>query len=959
MKIAALIAAAALSAACIAGGEDRFAGDLAVESGEAHGPRIRFNPYERPVADFPFPTDLLLTPDDTTATGARWNLSLERSSEHLSLTRQFANLRDGFGTTGPIFVPFSGRLDLASVTEETVYVVNVEPGHPREGAVAPLDLGRGAYPSHGRRTSHYGQDDQADHPDLLFPASNVADADGDGAPERVTHYEVASNTLILRPLLPLDHSARHVVLITRGVRGFVGAERDPAKALPVRSPFDAKAHAAQVPDVRRALELVGLEAGDLAYGWSFTTTDPTRPLRAMREGVWGRGPLARLSDLSITDFGEIRPSDIPHDGEGASRDHPLILQGAFLEGIMELLNQVSPTPLDFTFDNVAYIVFGTFDSATLRTGPRDTITINTHTGEGDIARERLPYLVAVPKTTERFKPPFPVAVYFHGTTTSRIEALGAADVLARQGIATIGFDQIGHGPFFGNILQLLGDGDQNRRLASLLVPVIADLFVPGSGDSYRGLDLDESLARLQEIGLFAEFTVEGRAEDTNGNGVLESSEGFFFADPARQCSSFQQDIVDFFQIVKLVRGLSGDALPGPGIDDPAAADADDLMAYMRLGDFDADGTLDLGGADHPIIALGTSLGGFHATLAAATEPLVVAAAPMVSGGIYSDIMVRTDMHSVTHPLFLEIFGELVVGCPAPDGQVWLTLGDDSDRCHPERAEAAAFANVPAPAPGTTVWLRNLDNGEEEHATVNEAGGFAVGVECDKGDRLEVVVGEGAGATRHEVVATRDGHALQRGSEDLRRILGIQQQLLDFCDAGAFASRVSLDPPPGKDPTPIFYLNVVGDATVPFAPGVQAARAAGALGVTREAWQPITDALVASGAMDGAFYDIDDARGDNPPDRPAIGPLPPLRLPGGGLTAIRWADVDGDHEFVLGHVKDGFNASGYALRQLSIFLGCRGRVLPDDRAECFLEGADCPDLYDTAAYPACVPTYTPR
>ena len=145
-------------AGCVEGGEDAAEGGMRVERQAVWGPRIVFNPLEIPVPDIPFPNDLSLRNADDTDTGRAWNVSLEQPSAHRSRIRRKLNTLDGFGPYAPIFVSFDGPLDLATVTEQSVVVVNIEPGHPRYGERAPLDLGKGYFPLVARPGGFFGQE---------------------------------------------------------------------------------------------------------------------------------------------------------------------------------------------------------------------------------------------------------------------------------------------------------------------------------------------------------------------------------------------------------------------------------------------------------------------------------------------------------------------------------------------------------------------------------------------------------------------------------------------------------------------------------------------------------------------------------------------------------------------------------------------------------------------------------
>ena len=153
-------------------------------------------------------------------------------------------------------------------------------------------------------------------------------------------------------------------------------------------------------------------------------------------------------------------------------------------------------------------------------------------------------MIAVPKTTERYKPPFPVMFYFHGTGTSRFEPVAVADAMAKLGIAVIAFDQVGHGPLIQDIPRLLLENPEEADLIRAIMPVLANLLVPDRLTEFFDIEILEALEKLKDVGLFAELTVHGRAEDINGDGQMDIAESFFYADPFRLCASFWQDLVD-------------------------------------------------------------------------------------------------------------------------------------------------------------------------------------------------------------------------------------------------------------------------------------------------------------------------------------------------------------------------------------------------------------------------------
>ena len=929
--------------ACACGdyGADKGVAGTVTSDQAPFGPKIIYDPLRRPVAEIPFPNDLMLRPSDETTNGVAWNISEEAPTAVERRIRREMGKLDGFGVYSPVFVPFDGPLALETVTDESVVLVNIEPDHPRRGEQVVLDLNRGFFPETMRPRGYWPFDPQRDLADLYLGAGNDADRDGDGELERVTHWEVETNTLILRPVRPLAPACRHAVLISRQVTGAAVDDEGAATTAPVRSPWPYKAHAAQAEFVQEALQLTGWTAADLAFGWTYTTTDAAQPMLNLREGVHGRGPLAALGQLAPPQIGEVRDTHVLHDSTvdgvdpaSAQRDHPFILQGAFLGDLFEIVGGIQPG-LSIDFQDVDYFVFGSFATADIRTGEDRMVGVNFHTGQGEAAVTDVPYLLSVPKTVPgRHEPPFPVVLYFHGTATSRMEAVAIANQMARQGMAMLSFDQVGHGPIIPDIPLLVASQGLDISVIEIFGPLLAELLVPHRVDEFYGLTWEELLKKMSEIGLWNELALHGRTEDQNGDGALESSEGFFWGNPFKMCGSVWQDLSDFFHAVGVLRGFHPEKVPA-ALDDPANATAETLRPYFLAGDFNADGVLDVGGPDVQLSVAGTSLGGLHSILAAALEPEVTVASPIVGGGGLVDLMLRTDFKMIVKRIFLETFGPLVVGCPDGEGGVWLSFNDDSRGCNPEYAEAESFARLDDVVPGTLLRLVNVDNDESAALYVGQELGFSIAVPTDVGDHLELAVlrpGDSGtdGWDRVEAYSPYEGVAMKRNTPRFRRFIGIANNILDRCDPISVASHLFKDPLPGHPPVDILYEMALGDETVPISAGVQVALATGLFGDTPDQWRPVMEEFIARGVMTGSDYDVDDLLGDNPPESPPMGPFEPIASSEGGVSSIRFADVDGEHEWIINVQPDAvLDHATYSQHQVVLYHWSHGGKVVDD------------------------------
>lgn len=969
MTRALCLAAAALLAGCLSTLPELAEGGA--EGGA--GPKVSYDPLARPFALAPSPNDAATRLDPSSATGRRLNVPLRRDTAHARATRVALNDLDGFGPSSPLSIPFEGPLDLSTVGDDGVVLVNVDPASPRYGERVPLDLPlepEGEAPLYPLTSSLgwlYGLPPEPLSPSLFFPADNRADHDGDGEDAFSTRYEVSTHTLLVRPLRPLDHGARHAALVRARVEGWgEGGGRGP-----VRSPFGQVAALAQLDDVRLGARLAGVPLEDVAFGWTFTTGDPTAPLRALRRGLYGEGPLRALHDAAPAALAEIRSTDIEVDDPRNPRDTPFILKASHLEAFTRLVGELLDSEgYSISFEDVDYFVFGAFPSPQLRGG----------LGAGRVAWgvgpeglrvtprvERIPFFLSVPKPAAGSAPPFPVVIYFHGTNTSRMEALIASQELARQGLALIAFDQVGHGPIIANIERLKEERSSLGPVLDRLPVLFAQVLAPQLLGDLAGLGFEEGLAVLERSGIYRELAVLGRWEDVDGDGYHAPAEGFFDSEPLALCGAFWQDTLDALQLVRVLRALSPARVPAY-LNAPREAPAERLAAHLLAGDFNADGVLDVGGPRAQLSTAGTSLGGIHALLLAAAEPEVQVATPIVPGGGMVDILLRTSLRFVARPLFEEFFGQLAVGCPragegeAPAGLV-VSLNDDAARCEGD-LDATAQLSLDGDWRGARVALRNERSGARAEGVVDARGGFALQVASDPGDPLVLSLERaGAPAVTASLTAEVRGGGYAPHTPDFRRAAHALQHMLDRCDPLSFAPRLTRPRPEDGPPTKVLMFSALGDSAVPMSAGAHLANALGLLGEEERVWRPRLEALRARGVLSGEpwapaldparlvglseeerlaarppLYDVEDILNDNPPSAPPIGPFPPLRV-GDGLSALSLNDVEGAHEWVAGYSRDGFSYARRTLRQLAAFHRCGGRVLLNEDPDC-LQSADC-------------------
>lgn len=149
-------------------------------------------------------------------------------------------------------------------SNDAVFVFDVTPQSPDFGKPVMLDLGRGFFPVTLRDTEQYFEGDpRAGQSNLLFETvdeSGGEDTDFDQVSDRpnirgpdtrndlLTWYEKKTNTLIMRPVVPLRERTTYAVVLTRRLVGQDGE--------PVRSPFPYVHHADQYEEIARLSTIV-------------------------------------------------------------------------------------------------------------------------------------------------------------------------------------------------------------------------------------------------------------------------------------------------------------------------------------------------------------------------------------------------------------------------------------------------------------------------------------------------------------------------------------------------------------------------------------------------------------------------------------------------------------------------------------------------------------------------------
>lgn len=913
------------------------------------GPRVVYDIEKRPLPELPLPTDTATRLDPSSPTGRRINVSLLADTHFEATLRRDFDKLDGFGVFTPITVAFDRPLDVLALKKlhddddfrnDAVFLFNVDPRCKRYGEEIALDIGRGRYPvvmaAHGDpnadpRANADGNrlfefDPASAYNNVLFEERNEdvngngvldpgEDLDGDGhldvanlddptacdgtalgtlehdrciADHLLTFYERESNTLILRPVWPLEQRCTHAVVLTKRVIGVDGrAVESPLPAINPRDQTEA------LSPITTLLPRYGLSVGDVSFAWSFTTGSMTQVVETLRKGLYGAGPFARLATEFPVD--SLTPTPVTN----AQGEPSLLTTGSCGAEALDVyyqkgLQEYPPNMCAYVADSAALgaFVWGTYDAPNFmvdksgRTDPArsgrllgdpdylsypndvdEEIDVDPERGTGTYAHAKVTWWCALPKKRDNgctpgnpegkpFCQPFPTLLYAHGYGSQRGEI---AEFLGRQvsmGVASCGIDSFGHG---GNVLL------QSKKLG-LALAFLGPYHVPGF-----------------ERTLFA-----GRDRDLNNDGMADPGGDFYSANLFHTRDNLRQSTLEFMQLVRILRSMDGKRLGRDG---------------GVYGDFDHDGDPDIGGPEGTVALWGISLGGLITGVLAGAEPSVDGVVTISGGAGLTDATLRSTVTGLPTAVFLPILGPFVAGYRNDDGDakayddgavtLGFLAGDVVDRLRVD------FATVKGIAPGDTVELLNLDKGFQRTVTVGAQGTFRVAVAADAltamekrpvlgltdepttepvrvsdstqlGDRFAVRVRDGKGAPKKLVVvdtgetvdevrafykeasfqgalypkgaplvALQRGLAYRRNTPDFRRFLGLAQTAIDPVDSAVWSSfyyedtlDFSYDPSARPGRKHVMVMPTAGDMVVPANVAITQARTAGLFGSWR-------------------------------------------------------------------------------------------------------------------------------
>jgi hypothetical protein len=555
---------AATLAACDGGGLPASLGTP--DRNEGDGPVVKFDLFAKPLPEVPLPNDVATRPDPNSPTGRRVNASKIAPTEMEVSARTQIDGLDGWGVYAPVSVGFThpsdpelAVLDVQNIidrhvgddfefADDVMYLINLNPDSDNYGRPVPLDLGEGNFPIVLQQTDRYYENDVRggsssllletyeedlngdgvlqpeedtdfdgvlDHPNVIDPS--VVNPSPDRTADLLTFYERETNTLIARPIIPLEEQTRYAVVLTKRLVNTRGQ--------PVRSPFPYFHHVDQTSELAPLdgilsshPELYGDVGGidDVAFAWTYTTESVRMDLLKMIEGLEeGTGPFARLHEEFPREL-YVAPLHSCNPFGGCARELPAniytikaeFLAPTLLDVAVEVfdLNRDEAAPLINTFQFVDSFVFGWVSSPQFLDNDGDgweeeAWDVNWKTGRGRYTPGRVNFLAMIPKdeyvrryNRDNGKPegaPSPVVFYGHGYTGFKIEGLGFAGSLAKFGLTTVTWDCAHHGIGIDAILKDVAMGIfNNEDLHGAGLALLDDRAVDMDNDKYDGSGSD-------------------------------------------------------------------------------------------------------------------------------------------------------------------------------------------------------------------------------------------------------------------------------------------------------------------------------------------------------------------------------------------------------------------------------------------------------------------------------------
>jgi dienelactone hydrolase len=337
-------------------------------------------------AQVPFPTNLLTTPDSSQLTGVRVNLPKPDCATQAGTCADIDVLNglDGFNVQPRISIPFDGPIDVSTVSNATVHLLDTSCP-----ACAPVGINQVVWePS--ASTLHFESDQLLkQHTTYLLVATTGLKDDGGQAVDRTTFQRE----------------------LNFGQTGSA-ASRAYRKAL-----IDA-------------LDAAGVDLEQVAAASLFTTQSVTADLEKIRREIDGSSPgpasiLGSFDRSSVSGIVFCRQTSTTSPCSSSA---------------------VPLAALDVFPGSVGKIVFGRYESPDYETAAKVIPATGTDTGSPARQGTNQVYFNLFLPSGPRPAGGWPVAIFGHGFTDNKNSSpFAVASTMAKAGIATIAINVVGHG----------------------------------------------------------------------------------------------------------------------------------------------------------------------------------------------------------------------------------------------------------------------------------------------------------------------------------------------------------------------------------------------------------------------------------------------------------------------------------------------------------------------------------
>jgi hypothetical protein len=440
----------------------------------------------------PFPTDLLTVLDPTQNTGRR--IDLPRPPDCTASASDCAdvaelNLLDGFGLQPRLSIPFDGPIDPATVSSETVFVVDL-------GGTLPGDA-----PATGRAV---------------------------GINQRV--WDPATHTLHVEVDEQLQQHRRYGLILTEGVLAADGSHLKTSGAFKDFLELGEPAwYRDQLGAAVSAVRALGVKVSDIAVASVFTTQTITSVLERMRDAVRSAPPPAVSFDVALDGSRAV----FPRSSVTSVTLLPQRQAGQTIETVQP--DSVATTLYNAQLDQVepgavGTIAFGSFQSPNHVVVPGAyTPVVGTRYGLPAVVDQSTIHFDLLLPAGPRPANGWPIAIVGHGGSGQRsVTASAFAGSMAAQGIATVAINAFGygHGPN-GRLDVTLSDGTVKQvRSGGRSFNTNADAAIGANEGSFaRGLKQwvvgERDVSRQTALDLVQLVRVIEAGMDVDGDGSTD------------------------------------------------------------------------------------------------------------------------------------------------------------------------------------------------------------------------------------------------------------------------------------------------------------------------------------------------------------------------------------------------------------------------------------------------------